>query len=96
MRKKLSLLRQLDSDIDDVIKEATLFIRDCYGFQQESMTKFRISPGAQKKSKARKSAPSLQSLHPKDATMEIDPPAVDPTLYGWRRDKLNKVLVPIG
>ena len=49
--KKLSLLRQLDSDIDDVIKEATLFVSDCYGFQQQSMTKFRISPGAQKNPK---------------------------------------------
>ena len=28
-------------------------------------------------------------------TMESDPPPVNPTLYGWRRDELSKVLVPI-
>ena len=32
--KKLSLLGQLDSNIVDVIKETTIFISDCYGFQQ--------------------------------------------------------------
>ena len=40
--KKLSLLGQLDSNIDDVIKQAELFISDCYGFQQESITKCPI------------------------------------------------------
>ena len=29
------------------------------------------------------------------ATMKAGSSAVDPTLYGWRRDKLNKVLLPI-
>ena len=29
------------------------------------------------------------------ATMKADPPAVDSTLYGWKRDELNKVLLPI-
>ena len=112
--KKLSLLRQLDSNIDDVIKEATLFISDCYRFQPGSMTKCCIMSWYTKASKARKTVLPLQSLPPTDksfkenvkrmhlqpmvwyATVEVDPPAVDPTLYGWRRGELNKVLVPIG
>ena len=54
---------QLDSNIDDVIKEATLFISDCYGFQQESMTKCRIMSWYKQKTKAGKTSPPLQSLH---------------------------------
>lgn len=53
---------QLNSNIDDVIKEATLFISDCYEFHQESMTKFRIMPWYTQKTKARKTAPPLQFL----------------------------------
>ena len=64
--KKLSLFGQLDSNIDDVVKEATLFISDCYGFQQESMTKCRIMSWYTKTSKTRKTAPLLQSLPPTD------------------------------
>ena len=30
------------------------------------------------------------------ATMEDDSSAVDPTLYGWRRDELSKVFVSTG
>ena len=29
------------------------------------------------------------------ATMKAGSPAVDPTLYGWSRDELNKALLPI-
>ena len=40
--KKLSLLGQIDSNINDVITEKTLLISDCYGFQQKFMTKCSI------------------------------------------------------
>ena len=64
--KKLSLCEELDSSIDDVIKEATLPISDCNGFQQESMTKYRIMSCYTKTSRARKTTPPIQYLLPTD------------------------------
>ena len=68
--KKLSLLGQLDSNIDDVIKEATLFISDSYGFQQESMTKCRIMSWYIKTSKARNTASHSRFLPPTDKSFK--------------------------
>ena len=59
--KRLKDVKKL-SNIDHVIKEATLFISDCYGFQQESMTKCCIMPRNTKTSKTRKTTPPLKTL----------------------------------
>ena len=47
--KKFFFLGQLDLNIDDVIKEPTFFISDCYGLRQESMTKCRIITAQKRK-----------------------------------------------
>ena len=63
-----------------------------------------LCPGTQKHPKLEKhpllNNLCLQQMHLEAivwyATIEADRPAVEPTLYGWRRDELNKALVPIG
>lgn len=74
--KKFFFLGQLDLNIDDVIKEPTLFISNCCGFQKESMTKSWITSWSQKHPKQQKQFflcnLCLQQMNPLWKTCNID------------------------
>ena len=60
----LKLLGNTEACIDEVVNETATLISSCYGFETNNMTDYRINSWYQKTSKARKSAPLLQTLPP--------------------------------
>ena len=114
MRKELKLLGNTEACIDEVVNETATLISSYYGFETNNMTDCRINSWYQKTSKARKSAPFLQTLPPTHeafrenikcahfqvatwySTMNLHPPNLDPTFYGWVHDETNKILCPVG
>ena len=64
MGKELKLLENTEACIDEVVNETATLISSYYGFETNNMTDCRINSWYQKTSKARKSAPFLQTLPP--------------------------------
>ena len=99
------------ADLATAVEQATLFISDCYGFQSNSMTDCRIQSWYQKTSKARKTAPLLQTLPPTDEAFKenvkrailqirqwyatMEPNPPDVNLYGRLKDTVNRILVAV-
>ena len=109
----LTKIGKLESNFEDIEKEATEFMVACYKAKPcSSMTQCRQQQWALKTGKCRTSAPKLCTLPPTTeafhqhtlrahiqvahwyASLEEDPPPLNPEEFGWEADNDNKTLTP--